>query len=181
MNQDKQIIPNSIDFGAECPEGGPEKYAAAILIDPTERTLRRVWLPRNGTAGEQLAALYAAMECTCVDVWRLPFDAAMMYIDDEGMLKAPETVRFFSFDVDDDNSFLFAGRALVVGPTPEDGGEDGGDGFADYNAHGTHGSMVANALARCIGWVKPEHSQALIERGLSSFRFETVSIPGLSS
>lgn len=79
-----------------------------LLIDPTARTIMEVTIP----AGD-IHAIYAACGWGCFDVVRLTRHEAM-YVDDEGLLVYPNPQGYFAI-----GDRTFAGRALVLGSTPD--------------------------------------------------------------
>lgn len=57
----------------------------AIHINPITQTIREIEIPSSSDGGH-LAAMYAVLECSLVDVVRLE-DGDGIFVDDEGLLK----------------------------------------------------------------------------------------------
>jgi len=128
------------------------KRIKGIIIDPFTKEVRTIYLDHDANRGT-LDALYAAIDCDTVEIgFRWPDTGADLWLDEEGMLRDPESVRMFAL-VDEDRQVIagpFAGRAVILGANEE--GE----------------SIDAPPMAVHVGWVRPENVPEIVERVLST-------------
>lgn len=88
----------------------------AVLIDPFQLTLTEVdW---DGSYSHA----YKLMNCEIIQPMR--DDDLTMLIDEEGLLKDKEKMRFFNYTTRPD--IMFQGKALIIGPWVADNSKDGG-------------------------------------------------------
>lgn len=80
-----------------------------ILIDPFDRVIKEIEIDGS------LDSMYKAMQCDCFDLVRIDKNDGI-FVDDEGLLKLPSEQAFFKWD---DYDSPLAGRALVIGCTPD--------------------------------------------------------------
>lgn len=84
-----------------------QKNIRVILIDPFAEQVKEVEMPND------LQSMYAALECELITITSLTCKnySMDMILDDEGLLKSPDTQKYFKYKL---FSQPFAGRALLT-------------------------------------------------------------------